>query len=115
MHISTRNWLKHRAHSDILDLLINRCVYYITEPMMTYTDGVHLVADYVEELHRFAKKIGLKRVWFQDHEKHPHYDILSQKILRKALSHGAIHVSKKDIVQVSIQHRRRFGVQQKSG
>jgi len=31
---------------------------------MVYTDGIHLVADSLEELHEFAHKIGLKREWY---------------------------------------------------
>ena len=42
---------------------------------MVYTDGVHLVADTEEELHKFAQKIGLKRSWYQDKSHYPHYDL----------------------------------------
>lgn len=42
---------------------------------MIYFDGVHLVGDTVEELHDFALLCGLKREWFQDHKRHPHYDV----------------------------------------
>lgn len=43
---------------------------------MTYTDGIHLVADSLEELHEFAKQIGIKRCWFHGIRKgHPHYDL----------------------------------------
>lgn len=37
----------------------------------------HLMADTIEELHEFAECLGLKREWFQDHPKHPHYDVFS--------------------------------------
>lgn len=48
----------------------------------------HLTTDGdVEELHAFAKLIGLKREWFQD-GKHPHYDIVGKKRF-KALQWGA--------------------------
>jgi hypothetical protein len=47
---------------------------------MILTDGVHLISDYsVDELHRFAVSIGLKRKWFQDH-RIPHYDIKGQMV-----------------------------------
>lgn len=43
---------------------------------MTYTDGIHLVADSLEELHEFASSIGIKRCWFHGMRKgHPHYDL----------------------------------------
>jgi hypothetical protein len=39
-----------------------------------------------------ADKIGVKRQWFQDHKRHPHYDIcLSKKEL--ALKNGAKSVT----------------------
>lgn len=42
---------------------------------MIYFDGVHLVADTLNELHSFAEYIGLKRCWFQTALRHPHYDV----------------------------------------
>ena len=39
----------------------------------------HLTADTIEELHRFAVKIGLRRSWFQDDGIHPHYDLTAGK------------------------------------
>lgn len=38
----------------------------------------HLIADTVEELHRFAARLGLKREWFQTHGG-PHYDLTAGK------------------------------------
>ena len=50
--------------------------------MAVYTDGTHLIADSLDELHAFAAKIGLKRYWFQDAKKlHPHYDITTRRML----------------------------------
>ena len=54
--------------------------------MMIYTDGVHIIADSLSELHEFARGIGMKREWFQD-RKHPHYDITSNG-MRKAVMRG---------------------------
>ena len=49
-------------------------------------------SDDIEELHRFAKKIGMKREWFQDHESSPHYDLVPT--MRKlACQHGAEQVT----------------------
>jgi hypothetical protein len=48
----------------------------------------HLLADTVEELHEFAKKLGLKREWFQDKKSFPHYDLVESK-REKALELGA--------------------------
>lgn len=66
---------------------------------MIYTDGIHLVADTLEELHLFAKQIGLKFEWFQNKKKHPHYDIFNSK-LDKALLNGAIFINKRDIINI---------------
>ena len=66
---------------------------------MIYTDKVHLIADSIDELHEFAKEIGLKREWFQDNEKHPHYDIWGVMV-KRAIKKGAIVVSSKEIIQI---------------
>lgn len=57
---------------------------------MVMTDGVHLVADSVSELHGFAGRIGLRRSWFQGGSRHPHYDILSLSVQKRALAEGAV-------------------------
>ena len=48
---------------------------------MIYTDGTHLVADTLTELHKFARIIGMKREWFQS-GRLPHYDIWGSMKLR---------------------------------
>jgi hypothetical protein len=47
----------------------------------------HMYADSLEELHAFAKSIGLKRAWFQD-KRLPHYD-LNEGRHRVAIRKGA--------------------------
>lgn len=42
---------------------------------MIYTDGVHIVADSLEELHIYMQSIGIKRCWYEKAKRHPHYDI----------------------------------------
>lgn len=68
--------------------------------MGVYTDGTHLIADTVDELHVFALIIGLKVNWFQPHPKHPHYDITSKAIKQRAINNGAILVTSKDIINI---------------
>jgi len=65
---------------------------------MVYTDGKHLVADNINELHRFAQSIGLKRKWFQDH-RIPHYDLTTWAIYQKAHFKGAIDLSTRDLIR----------------
>jgi len=50
----------------------------------------------LQELHAFAKKIGLKRAWFQEHIRIPHYDLVRSK-RSLALEWGAIAVSNKEM------------------
>jgi hypothetical protein len=57
-----------------------------------WTGGGHLQADTVDELHAFAKRLGLRREWFQSKPSRPendHYD-LTQAVRARALELGAI-------------------------
>ena len=66
--------------------------------MTVYTDGVHLMADEEAELHTFAKSLGLKLEWFQTHPRHPHYDLTTGGMKRKAVAFGAKVVASRDLV-----------------
>ena len=57
----------------------------------------HLVADSLDELHTFARLLGLKRSWFQGEASSPHYDI-TVVIREKALALGAVQVSSEQLV-----------------
>ena len=60
-----------------------------------FRDGsCHLTADTAEELHAFAKRLGLRRDWFQD-GRVPHYDLTPGK-RGAALVFGAVFVSAKE-------------------
>ena len=64
--------------------------------------GGHLFGTDIEELHTFAKKIGLKREWYQN-QVFPHYDLTSGK--RKiAIHHGATPVEAGVIPDGVIRH-----------
>lgn len=67
---------------------------------MVYTDGVHLIADSIVELHEFAAQLGLHREWFQDH-RHPHYDLTTGRMQGKAITHGAILMSRRNLIIIS--------------
>ena len=67
---------------------------------MVYTDGVHLIADTELELHSFAQNIGMRREWYQDNPRHPHYDITSPKILDKAIRRGAKMIDSKQLLKI---------------
>jgi hypothetical protein len=51
----------------------------------------HLLADDIDELHRFAVKLGLQRTSYQGPPKtpSPHYDLTAFE-RRRAIGHGAI-------------------------
>ena len=65
---------------------------------MIYSDGVHLMGDSENELHKFAESVGLKRWWFQREKRHPHYDIISKKILKRVVNGGVEICSSKELV-----------------
>jgi len=51
----------------------------------------------LEELHAMAELLGLKREWFQNHPRHPHYDLPPPK-RELAIAYGAIPVSSRELV-----------------
>ena len=74
---------------------------------MIFTDKTDLATDGpVRELHEFAQKIGLKRSWFQDKSRHPHYDLTSDRMVNKAVSAGAQVVSRRELVKWVLRRDR---------
>jgi hypothetical protein len=74
---------------------------------MIYTDGIHLISGNkcMNELHGFARIIGLNKYWFHKGAKHPHYDLMKGKknreyMLFKALQYGAIQKSTKELINI---------------
>ena len=76
-----------------MSVYVSRLKYYKNAPKICgrQVKWSHMTADTVEELHKFADLIGLKRSWFQDH-KILHYDITTSK-RKEAIHHGAILVN----------------------
>lgn len=68
---------------------------------MIYTDGVHMIGSTIDELHQFADKIGLHRCYYRNprKKKHPHYDLMNEKIRKKAIDNGAVFVTDRTIVK----------------
>lgn len=68
---------------------------------MILIDSVgHMVSNSsLEELHDFAKRISMRREWFQDKNNHPHYDLTTGNAKERALEKGAIMVTSKELVQ----------------
>ena len=74
---------------------------YVDPPQKTLTivRWCHMMTDNSDtnELHLFAKRIGMKRHWFQDHPLHPHYD-LTAGMRARAIRAGAIPVSSVELI-----------------
>jgi hypothetical protein len=68
---------------------------------MIYSDGTHVIADTLVELHAFAKSVGIKRCWFHYHPRHPHYDTTGKRKLLVEASPLVKFVSSKQIVRLS--------------
>jgi hypothetical protein len=68
----------------------------------------HLLADDIDELHRFAAPLGLHRTSYQGPPKSstPHYDLTSYE-RRRAIAHGATICDRAAIVTVARELRKR--------
>jgi len=79
---------------------------YVDKPVHQYRRMImcHMLADSVDELHRMADALSLKREWFQNHGT-PHYDICKSK-RQEAIRLGAVEVGRKTIVELIRRHRR---------
>lgn len=64
----------------------------------------HMVTDGgLEELHEFAALLGIQRCRFQDHPRHPHYDLLpASRALAVAL--GAVEVTTREMARIVRQN-----------
>jgi len=56
----------------------------------------HLIADTIEELHEMAKKIGLKREWFQEGST-PHYDLVPSR-RQAGVALGVVELDRREYV-----------------
>jgi hypothetical protein len=56
----------------------------------------HLLGTNLEELHALAAGIGLRRAWFQDRRRFPHYDV-DAEYRERALAAGAIAITDRRI------------------
>ncbi len=63
-------------------------------------------ADTLGELHEMAQSIGLKREWYQEHPRLPHYDV-SRGLRDLALRNGAVKKSVRDAFREKHMKERR--------
>lgn len=63
----------------------------------------HMTSDVgADELHVFAKRLGLKRMWYQMPgygEENAHYDLTTYRMRAKAQRMGAVLVTSKELVK----------------
>lgn len=52
-----------------------------------------------DELHAFARELGLKRSWFQLHRRYPHYDLTPRR-RRAAITLGAREVTSREFIRL---------------
>lgn len=65
-----------------------------------YFQACHMFTDSddLTELHEFAKRIGLRREWFQAHYRLPHYDLTAARRV-KAIELGAVSCGREKTVE----------------
>ena len=56
-----------------------------------WSGGGHMLANDLDALHAMARKIGLKREWFQGDKTFAHYDVMASK-RRFAVAAGAVEI-----------------------
>lgn len=61
-----------------------------------YGPSCHMIADTLPELHEMAKRVGMKRSWFQP-KSFPHYDLVASR-RAAALAAGAVEVNRHEFV-----------------
>lgn len=55
----------------------------------------HMIADTLDELHKMADAIGMKRSWFQAHASFPHYDVALGR-RAAAVRLGAVEITRQE-------------------
>ena len=75
-------------------------------------DSVHLAAldGDLDALHDFARKIGMKREWFQDKNvRAPHYDLMTPRKRALAIRAGAVVISDRLMAKLMMSGRLAVG------
>lgn len=86
-----------------MTVYVDEVFLWPTEIRCFRNGAAHLTADTLEELHDAARRLGLRRSWFQNHSRVPHYDV-TPRVRERALREGiAVFVPARE------QARRRLG------
>lgn len=70
-----------------------------------FSQYCHLIADTEEELHEFAKKIGMRREWAQHHGRMVHYDLTASRRVR-AVKEGAVRITTRELVMKRFRKKK---------
>lgn len=62
-----------------MGVYVDRLTEYGGSATFRWKHSCHMYADTLDELHSFAKRIGMKRAWFQDKASLPHYDLTAKR------------------------------------
>lgn len=77
---------------------VDGLMHCIPSKRWPWAESCHLFADGADELHEFARALGLKREWFQERAGFHHYD-LTAHMRAKALGMGARGVDRRFVVE----------------
>ena len=67
----------------------------------------HMISDDgLESLHAFARQLGLPQLAFQNHPRHPHYDLMPSGRAR-AVALGAVEVSTRELAKILAEREAR--------
>jgi hypothetical protein len=77
-------------------------------PKWPYPSFCHLMADSLDELHLFASRLMLRKAWFQNHSRYPHYDLTENK-RREAVLLGAIEKTPIELIKYFKEKRTEAG------
>lgn len=77
-------------------VMVDQVILYANARPPFHRGSAHLTVDgssdeHLEALHALAKRIGLRREWFQPHKLAPHYDLTPRRRMA-AIAAGAIEV-----------------------
>ncbi len=91
-HVRAVHSTQDEANLDTAMIIVDQIIKWPSARPPFDKGSYHLTTDGdLEELHAFAARIGLRRAWFQEHSKVPHYDLTpSRRVL--ALYEGAVFV-----------------------
>lgn len=88
-------------------VMVDEIIQWPTSIRCFKPGSCHLTADSVDELHAFAKRLRLKREWFQNKPNGtPHYDLTIAK-RERALALGAVFVSAREQAKARLAKRYR--------